>query len=133
MEKDLAICGLACVLCSEAQCPGCKRQGCAQGSDCSVYQCATAKGLDGCYQCDDFPCAQDMLQGTRNRAFGRYARTHGKQALLERLRINAENGIVYHRPGGLQGDYDLPATEEAVIRLIHFGTHNPDENPAYLC
>ncbi len=50
--KDMALCGLACVLCSETDCPGCKARGCSQVSDCSVYQCSTGRGLDGCYQCD---------------------------------------------------------------------------------
>ncbi len=124
-EKDLALCGLACVLCSQQDCPGCKARGCAAGSDCFVYRCAAQKGLDGCYQCDDFPCQADMLQGVRNQAFNRYARRFGKRALLQRLRVNAENGIVYHKPGGLKGDYDALETEEDILRLIAFGSHDP--------
>ena len=125
VEKDLAMCGLACVLCSVTDCPGCKARGCAGASDCSVYRCATEKGLDGCYQCDDFPCGEKMLQGVRNRAFNRYTQQFGKAALLERLRINQENGIVYHRPDGLKGDYDAPETEEDMLRLIRFGHRDP--------
>lgn len=99
-EKDLALCGLACVLCSHEDCPGCKVRGCMEGSDCSIYQCATGKGLEGCYQCDEFPCEENMPQGVRNRAFNRYAKEHGKQALLDRLRNNFEKGITYHKPDG---------------------------------
>lgn len=124
-EKDLALCGLACVLCSHEDCPGCKERGCKEGSDCSVYQCATGKGLDGCYQCDDFPCEEKMLQGVRNRAFNRYAKEHGKQALLDRLCDNFEKGIVYHKPDGLKGDYDMIDTENEIIQLIQFGKRNP--------
>ncbi len=126
-EKDMALCGLACVLCSEENCPGCKARGCKEVGDCSVYQCAAKKGLEGCYECDAFPCEEKMLKGIRNRAFNRYARQWGKQALLTRLRANFENGITYHKPGGLQGDYDLLAAEEEIIRLIHFGSHDPYE------
>ncbi len=125
MERDLALCGLACVLCSETDCLGCKARGCAMGSDCSVYKCAMGKGLDGCYQCDQFPCGEGMLQGVRNRAFNRYARRFGKEDLLNRLRINRENGISYHNPGGLKGDYDAFETEGEILRLLRFGTHDP--------
>lgn len=129
-EKDLALCGLACVLCSHEDCPGCKERGCKErgckeGSDCSVYQCATGKELDGCYQCDEFPCEEKMLQGIRNRAFNRYAKEHGKQALLDRLRDNFEKGIKYHKPDGLKGDYDVMDTENEIIQLIQFGKRNP--------
>lgn len=124
-EKDLAMCGLACVLCSDEACNGCKARGCKQGSDCSVYQCAITRNIDGCYECDDFPCEEKMLQGIRNRAFNRYAGTYGKQALLNRLRINFDNGITYHRSNGFKGDYDLLTNEDDILRLIHFGTHNP--------
>jgi hypothetical protein len=123
--KDLGLCGLACVLCSETECPGCKARGCSEGCDCSVYKCAITKGLDGCYQCDKFPCDEGMLQGIRNKAFNRYARQFGKQALLNRLRDNYENGISYHRPDGLKGDYDNLQSEEEIIQLIQFGKNNP--------
>lgn len=124
-EKGLAMCGLACVLCSDADCPGCKAMGRENAGGCGVYQCAAEKGLDGCYQCGDFTCGQDMLQGTRNRAFNRYARRHGKDALLERLRVNAGHGIAYHRPDGQPGDYDTLAGEEDVLRLLHYGSDDP--------
>lgn len=125
VEKDLAICGLAYVLCSHEDCPGCKARGCKEGSDCSVYKCATGKGLDGCYQCDMFPCDEDMLKGIRSRAFIRYARKFGKQALLDRLRENFENSITYHTPDGSKGSYDLLMTEDEIIQLIQFGKNNP--------
>jgi RimJ/RimL family protein N-acetyltransferase len=131
-EKDLALCGLACVLCSQEDCPGCKARGCKEGSDCSVYQCVTGKGLDGCYQCDEFPCEEKMLQGIRNRAFNQYAKEHGKQTLLDRLRDNFDKGITYHKPDGLKGDYDVMDTEDEIMQLIQFGKKNPYvECPVY--
>lgn len=124
-EKDLALCGLACVLCSDEDCPGCKARGCKNINDCSAYQCVTGRGLDGCYQCDEFPCNDKMLQGVRNRAFNRYAKEHGKHKLLSRLRSNYEEGITYHKPGGLKGDYDVPDTEDDIMQLIQYGKRNP--------
>ena len=116
-ERDLGLCGLACVLCGAEDCLGCKARAAKEGCDCSVYKCVTARGLDGCYQCDDFPCGEDMHKSKRVRAFNLYAKQFGKAALLERLRINYENGIAYHR-GNEKGDYDLLETEEAIMRLI---------------
>ena len=131
-NKDLALCGLACVLCSNEACPGCKARGCPEGSDCSVYQCVTGKGLEGCYQCAEFPCDEDILQGTRIRAFNHYARQFGKPALLNRLQTNFENGLTYHKPGGLRGDYDQCETEQGVIDLLTNGKPNPyDRCPEY--
>lgn len=124
-EKDLAVCGLACVLCSEQDCPGCKMKGCKDTDKCSVYKCATEKGLDGCYACALFPCGEKMLQGMRTKAFNRYAQQFGKESLLEGLRVNFENGVTYHRPDGSKGDYDLPETEEDIMRLIRYGTVSP--------
>lgn len=129
-EKDFAVCGLACMLCSAEDCPGCKAK---DGGNCSVYQCAAGKGLDGCYQCENFPCDEKMLSGIRIRAFNRYARQYGKQALIDRLRINHQNGIAYHRPDdGLKGDYDRCKTEREVIDLLKNGKPNPyDVCPTY--
>lgn len=124
-EKDFALCGLACVLCSQEDCPGCKARGCAEGSDCSVYQCAMGKGLDGCYQCDKLPCDEKMLQGKRNRVFNRYAQEFGKQALIDRLRINYENGITYHKPDNTAGDYDVLETEDEIYQLLRYGGNDP--------
>ena len=120
-QKDLAMCGLACVLCSNEDCPGCKARGCNEVSFCSVYKCVTEKALDGCYQCDEFPCEDKWLQHIRIRAFNRYAKEYGKEALLERLKVNFEKGVTYHRPNDLKGDYDLLDSEDEIIQLIHTG------------
>jgi hypothetical protein len=41
-----------------------------------------------------------MLQGIRIKEFNRNAKIYGKQALLNRLKINFNYGITYHRPNG---------------------------------
>ena len=123
-NRGLAHCGLACALCSVEDCPGCKQRGCAQREHCAIVSCVQSRGLDGCYACDEFPCAHERHQNPRNRAFNRYARLHGVDALLERLRVNQQRGVAYHRDGEMQGDYDAPETEEGILRLIRFGTHD---------
>lgn len=124
-EREMGFCGLACVLCSSADCLGCKGRGHNEGCDCTIYQCAIQKEIDGCYQCNSFPCSEEMFKQTRIRAFNHYARQFGKQNLLERLRINQQQGVAYHRADGLKGDYDSFIAEDDIMRLIAFGSHNP--------
>ena len=124
-EKDISLCGLACVLCREEACPGCKARGCTKESDCSIYLCARNKKLDGCYACSEFPCNENMLQNPRIRAFNLYAKEHGKQALLDCLARNQQDGMVYHKADGLKGDYDVPETVDDILQLIEFGIYTP--------
>jgi hypothetical protein len=119
-EKGIGYCGLACVLCSDTKCPGCVI-GIGGGGDCSTGKCAAAKGIDGCYACDEYPCGESMLQGNRNKAFNRYMKEFGKQALIDRLRANYDGGIVYHRPDKTPGDYDVLETEDEIYRLLRYG------------
>jgi len=119
-QKGVGACGLACALCGATDCPGC-----AVGGDCSVKKCAAGKGLGGCCDCAEYPCDEKMLQGKRNKAFNRYAREFGKDALLERLRVNFESGITYHTPDKAPGDYDKPETEEEIYRLLRYGRNDP--------
>ena len=126
-EKGIAYCGMACVLCnltSHEECPGCTVVNDDPQNDCWVRKCARTKRVDGCFACTDYPCGKDwpLLKNKRNMAFVRYAHEFGKQALMERLRINHENGIVYNRPGTKSlesgGDYDVPETEDEIYRLL---------------
>jgi RimJ/RimL family protein N-acetyltransferase len=124
-QRGIAYCGLACILCSDEACPGCAA-GIADGGDCSAGKCAAGKGLSGCYACPDYEtCAEDMPHSKRNRAFNRYAREFGPEALIERLRINNKNGVTYHKPGGYSGDYDAPETEEEIFQLLRYGRNDP--------
>ena len=116
-EKGIGYCGLACVLCSNADCPGCaaKIDG---GEDCTIGKCAIEKGVDGCYACPDYPCGEDMLKNKRIRAFNRYSQDFGKDALIKRLYINNQNGIIYHKPDDSAGDYDVCETEDEIYQLL---------------
>jgi hypothetical protein len=131
-ERGIGYCGLACVLCSDADCPGCAVK-IADGGDCSAGKCAAGKGVDGCYACPGYAsCAESMPHGKRNRAFNRYAREFGKQALIDRLRENYKNGVTYHRPDKLPGDYDRCETEREIIDLLRNGKPDPyDKCPEY--
>jgi hypothetical protein len=124
-KRGIGYCGLACVLCSDADCPGCAA-GIANGGDCSAGKCAAGKGLEGCYACPDFDlCTESMPHGKRSKAFNRYAREYGRDALIDRLRVNYQNGITYHRPEKMSGDYDRCETEEEIIDLLKNGKPDP--------
>jgi len=127
-ERGLGYCGLACVLCSAEDCPGCKAST-TGGGDCSCGKCVAEKSIDGCYACPDYDtCTESMPHGKRSNVFIRYAREFGRQALIGRLRVNFEKGIAYHAPAGFQGDYDKPETEEEIYRLLRYGRNDPYEN-----
>jgi RimJ/RimL family protein N-acetyltransferase len=124
-KRGIGYCGLACVLCSDKDCPGCAT-GIANGGDCSAGKCAAEKGLDGCYACPDYDsCTENMPHGKRNKAFNRYASEFGLDALMERLRVNDENGITYHTPDKTPGDYDVLETEDEIFQLLRYGRNDP--------
>ena len=37
-------------------CKGCRNENCKLFTDCGVRSCHQEKGLDFCFQCEDFPC-----------------------------------------------------------------------------
>ncbi len=41
---------------SSNNCKGCRKQECHLFKDCEVRQCYKEKGVEYCYQCEDFPC-----------------------------------------------------------------------------
>jgi hypothetical protein len=63
------------------------------------------------------------------RAFVTFVKEHGVEFLLDCLERNEQQGIVYHHPGSLNGDYDVPQTETALIEMIQYGkTVNPSDS-----
>ena len=116
--KGFAYCGLACCLCEEAGCQGCRAGGCPQGGRCAIRRCCREQGLAGCWECERFPCAQPLLQKPRVRAFVRFLRDRGAPALCARLATGEAAGMAYHHPGALTGDYDALGGEEAIYRYL---------------
>lgn len=118
-EKGIAFCGLACCVCGENQtCPGCRADGCPEKQSCGILRCCRERGLEGCWDCPEFPCGQPMLQKPRVRAFCCLAARYGAAALIERLGQNAAQGVRYHWPGMLVGDYDVPENEKEIMSLV---------------
>ncbi|MBN2243002.1 MAG: hypothetical protein JW793_09960 [Acidobacteria bacterium] len=61
---------------------------------------------------------------TELRAFGGFIKQYGAEFLLECLEKNERNGMMYHYPGTLTGDYDMPNTEDEIIDMILTGIKN---------
>jgi len=120
--KGLAYCGLACCICGHSQtCAGCRNEGCTGREWCKNFNCCKEKGLQGCWECRDFPCSGTMLDKPRVRAFARFIAQYGEAKLIEGLARNEKTGIVYHYPGQLTGDYDNFQTEAEITQLILSG------------
>ena len=79
------------------------------------------KGLNGCWECSEFPCAGGMLDKLRIRAFAEFSKRYGTDELEKCLLKNKEKGIVYHYDGQLVGDYDKYQAEEEIIHMIKTG------------
>jgi len=165
-ERGIGYCGMACVLCCYEgydNCRGCAADYNKKADDSVVIQCAGEKGVDGCFDCHDYPCGNEnndcfvkqcvrqkqidgcfacqeflcnknwpLLKNKRNRAFLRFMRDFGKNTLIDRLRINNENGIIFQKPGAqvnekVCGDYDVPETENEIYQLLRYGREKSAE------
>lgn len=124
-KDKLAYCGLACILCSErGNCLGCKSGGCKEHEWCKNYNCCREKGINGCWECDEFPCNEGMLKKMKIRAFARFAKEYGEAELIRCLLRNKSNGIVYHYEGQHVGEYDQCENENEIIQMILNGEAN---------
>lgn len=119
-SKGLAMCGLACCLCTESGCAGCTAGDCTGKDWCEVRKCCTEKGVSHCYECPETECRKGLLGKTKPRGFTAYARKYGAERLIDRLEENEKNGAVYHREG-FEGDYDGFQTEKELFEFIENG------------
>jgi len=120
-EKGLAYCGLACAVCGENEnCAGCRNDGCKNKERCKHFVCCKEKNIRGCWECDNFPCG-GMHEKVRIYALALFIKEHGEERLLECLERNEKNGIVYHYPNQIIGDYDKCKTADEVMDMIMNG------------
>lgn len=126
IADSIGYCGLVCKLCHLAdKCSGCKSEHNCCGrhlsdNGCYQYNCCTGKGIAGCWECESFPCGEDMFSDShdiRLRAFVRCAKEEGIQKLAEYVFKNMQKGIKY----GYKKDYDGLDSEEAVLNLLRTG------------
>jgi len=123
VKNNIAYCGLVCKFCHLADtCDDCKSANNCCGrhlspEGCHQYNCCTERGLNGCWECEDFYCEKDMFSDShdiRLRAFVRCAKEEGIEKLAEYVLKNQRNGIYY----GHQKDYDGLGNEEVVLKLL---------------
>lgn len=46
---------------SSAQCDGCRSENCHCPIDCTVKTCYKERGVDFCFQCEQFPCDKNLF------------------------------------------------------------------------
>lgn len=119
---SIACCGLVCKLCHLAgECDGCKETAskCSVKSEkdkgCYHRNCCLEKGINGCWECTDFPCDNQMFIGRTSReikGFCRCIKEDGVETFIESILANQEKGIPY----GLKGYGDK--TEAEVVKLL---------------
>lgn len=122
MKRELGIgrCGLACCLCSEnSHCRGCQSEDCPDREWCENRSCSITKYLEHCFECDQ-ECRKGLLSKIKPYAFTLFAKRYGMEQLLDCLKRNENNGIVYHREG-ISGDYDDFTDVEELIGFIRTG------------
>lgn len=122
MKRELGIarCGLACCLCSENDhCAGCDSSECPDKNWCENRKCSLSKEIAHCYECSQH-CRKGLLGKIKPYGFTQFAKRYGEMALLDCLKRNEQNGVIYHREG-INGDYDDFADTEALIQFIRTG------------
>lgn len=88
------------------------------GKNASPITAAKTGGLNGCWECGEFPCNNPMFDKPRVRAFISFVTEYGEDRLLDCLARNEAAGMAYHYDGRITGDYDIPETEVDIKRLI---------------
>jgi hypothetical protein len=124
---SLSYCGLVCKLCHlKNECDGCRNTAnkCPNHSrkweGCYHRNCCIKKNINGCWECESFPCKNDMFSDThdlRIRAFVKFIKEEGLEKLAECLIENEKKGIKY----GYQKDYDFKRSEDDVLELLRTG------------
>ena len=121
LVDSVAYCGLVCGLCDHApECTWCRnprsdKDKCAKDT-CYHRKCCLEKGLDGCWQCNLFPCDNGrFVDENTGQAVGfiECIRKKGIKEFISVLLCNEERGIIY----GMFGDYRLKPLKE-IMRLL---------------
>jgi len=117
-DMPVGIFGLACCVCGENKnCAGCRNAGCNNKYWCKHFNCCKEKGLNGCWECVEFPCG-GMHDKTRVLAFAEYIKQNDEEKMMDCLEQNEQKGVVYHYLGQLVGDYDKYSTVDDVLIML---------------
>lgn len=126
-EKDVAAklgsCGKACRLCKGyAYCEGCHSHEALESrrrtrDGCFHYSCCHRKHIEGCWECDEFPCARDLFISDDSfylSAFVRCIKEDGKNTFAHHAFLRFLTGIK-------DKDYSDCEDEDAVLQLLTTG------------
>ena len=117
IKDSIAYCGLVCKLCNEGKsgkCIGCR----GKCNGCSIKDCAQGRKINGCWECNEFPCEEEMFKNKRSKTFINLAKDEGVHSLAEYLKRNNDNDVQYHKADGSHGDYDILDNEEQILKLL---------------
>ncbi len=118
-EKGFGYCGLACSLCDDKNCKGCKMDDSINKDWCKSKSCCKEKNISGCWLCGEYPCGDNIIFAKpKPMAFNQLMREYGPDFLEGVLEENETAGMKYHYEGKTEGDYDKGLNEEAVIDII---------------
>ncbi len=107
--SSIAYCGLVCQLCHLAnECDGCKATASKYSAHsekekgCYHRNCCLSKEIDGCWECADFPCANQMFTGKTSgeiKGFCRCIKEDGAEKFIDYILANQKKGIPYGMKG----------------------------------
>lgn len=120
-ESVMGSCGLACLLCSAKlsnSCDGCTS---LKADTCKIKSCCEGKQISGCFECEQYPCEQEMFNNPRICAFVEVTKEIGLENLVQALKTNDEKGLKYHTDDCSKGSYDLTDNKYEVKKLIISG------------
>ena len=126
--ESIAYCGLICKLCHLSDtCGGCKLTTNSCGKylseeGCFQYKCCLKKGLNGCWECQEFPCNKDMYSTDHDpkiKAFARCIKEDGVDQFIQYVLENIKRGLDV----SIGKDYDNK-TEKEVLSLLRTGILN---------
>ena len=120
-ESVMGSCGLACMLCSAKLNQTCKGCVSTKANECQIKACCERLKINGCYECEQFPCEQEMFKNQRLCAFVEVTKEIGVEALVNTLKNNDEKGIKYHTVDGSKGAYDSLESKEKIKELLLMG------------
>ncbi|MDD3585933.1 MAG: DUF3795 domain-containing protein [Thermoguttaceae bacterium] len=99
LTDSVAFCGLVCKMCHAAdRCDGCRSDNniCAEKNSkegCVSYNCGQEKLIEGCWECDEFPCDKGLFSSPMGKTFInciRFIREKGKEAWIDQVIANAD-------------------------------------------
>ena len=99
LVESVAFCGLVCKMCHAAdRCDGCRSDNniCAAKNSkegCASYNCGKEKLIEGCWECEEFPCDKGLFSTPMGKTFIaciRFIREKGKDAWIDQVMSNTK-------------------------------------------